>query len=398
MLHPLALYAAYPLVLTYAVVKHLGTHPAQVREAEMWVEYVVWWTGLGILSSIGLGSGMHSGLLFLFPHIVKVCLAAERCGNSSFDVREDAWFSRSPLHCEPDAPTGSVGFWDMYNKVIWSAMLWGAGTALGEIPPYLFSYAARRAADAEGRASEPGAVSEAASDDDTSGDGEGLQQQLKPGQQASLGQRAMAALQGYMLVSLQRHGFWAILLMSSWPNAAFDFCGICCGQFLMPFPTFFGGTLLGKAVVKVHVQTLVFLALIEKHRREAMLDWLEQTLPQRLPRLASAAMPGKMLRAFVERSVHKFQDDVAVRANSSGVESTPFWDRLHAMTIGSLNDVEAWKTWLHTLIPDTFREVWGWIMSAVLLYFLVSLIESLAQMKLQELQGSRATKDKTMRT
>lgn len=36
------------------------------------VEYVVWWVGLGVLSSIGLGTGMHSGLLFLFPHMLKV--------------------------------------------------------------------------------------------------------------------------------------------------------------------------------------------------------------------------------------------------------------------------------------------------------------------------------------
>jgi len=31
----------------------------------------VWWVGLGVLSSIGLGTGMHSGLLFLFPHMLK---------------------------------------------------------------------------------------------------------------------------------------------------------------------------------------------------------------------------------------------------------------------------------------------------------------------------------------
>lgn len=40
----------------------------------MWFWYAVWWVGLGILSSIGLGTGMHSGLLFLFPHMLKVGL------------------------------------------------------------------------------------------------------------------------------------------------------------------------------------------------------------------------------------------------------------------------------------------------------------------------------------
>lgn len=43
-----------------------------VAEAETWVQYVVWWVGLGVLSSVGLGAGMHSGLLFLFPHMLKV--------------------------------------------------------------------------------------------------------------------------------------------------------------------------------------------------------------------------------------------------------------------------------------------------------------------------------------
>lgn len=36
------------------------------------VKYMIWWVGLGVLSSIGLGTGMHTGLLFLFPHILKV--------------------------------------------------------------------------------------------------------------------------------------------------------------------------------------------------------------------------------------------------------------------------------------------------------------------------------------
>jgi hypothetical protein len=41
-----------------------------------WMLYVTWWLGLGVLSSIGLGTGMHSGLLFLFPHMLKVGPAA----------------------------------------------------------------------------------------------------------------------------------------------------------------------------------------------------------------------------------------------------------------------------------------------------------------------------------
>lgn len=45
-----------------------------MQDAETTAGYVVWWVGLGILSSIGLGTGMHSGLLFLFPHMLKARL------------------------------------------------------------------------------------------------------------------------------------------------------------------------------------------------------------------------------------------------------------------------------------------------------------------------------------
>jgi hypothetical protein len=47
--------------------------PAAVLLLQEWVLYTTWWISLGVLSSIGLGTGMHSGLLFLFPHMLKVC-------------------------------------------------------------------------------------------------------------------------------------------------------------------------------------------------------------------------------------------------------------------------------------------------------------------------------------
>ena len=37
------------------------------------------------------------------------------------------------------------------------------------------------------------------------------------------------------------------------PNPLFDLAGITCGHFLVPFWTFFGATLIGKAVVKMHI-------------------------------------------------------------------------------------------------------------------------------------------------
>ena len=58
-----------------------GQHIEEVQKVELWFWWAVWWLGLGILSSIGLGTGMHSGLLFLFPHMLKVILPPP-CGYS----------------------------------------------------------------------------------------------------------------------------------------------------------------------------------------------------------------------------------------------------------------------------------------------------------------------------
>jgi hypothetical protein len=38
------------------------------------------------------------------------------------------------------------------------------------------------------------------------------------------------------------------------PNPLFDLAGIMCGQFGVPFWKFFAATLIGKAIVKTHIQ------------------------------------------------------------------------------------------------------------------------------------------------
>ena len=43
-----------------------------------------YWVGLGILSSIGLGTGLPTFLLYLGPHIASVTLAAFDCGSVDF--------------------------------------------------------------------------------------------------------------------------------------------------------------------------------------------------------------------------------------------------------------------------------------------------------------------------
>ena len=68
--------------------------------------------------------------------------------------------------------------------------------------------------------------------------------------------RGSASLASWQLQGLlsSLHPLYPILHLFSIPNPLFDLAGITCGHFLVPFWTFFGATLIGKAVIKMHIQ------------------------------------------------------------------------------------------------------------------------------------------------
>ncbi|KAL3138829.1 hypothetical protein ABBQ32_005664 [Trebouxia sp. C0010 RCD-2024] len=292
--HPVMLWCIIPLIAAYAAVKPSGIAEPLVSEAEAWVQYVVWWVGLGVLSSVGLGAGMHSGLLFLFPHMLKVCLAAEKCGNLDFDVRNDMWNSSEGLYCNTPLQK-AITFWDILRKVSSSAMLWGAGTALGEVPPYAFSYHAAKAGKQN----------------------EDLEKMF--GMRSAQGQHGFVGglvmrMQNWMLQFIKRHGFVGILVLAAWPNAAFDLCGICCGHFLMPFWDFFGATFIGKAILKANGQAAFFVALFRKDTRDMIMQWVQWALPTSIPFLTLHQTPAQFLQLFVDNRIQSFQAGVDRRA------------------------------------------------------------------------------------
>lgn len=354
--HPVNVFIFLPFVLWYVSAKYLGYAPRQVAMTEEWTEYVVWWLGLGVLSSIGLGTGMHSGLLFLFPHMLKVCLAAETCGHVDFNVRKDVWYSQEPLHCGV-LSSESVPFWEAYRKVWLTAVLWGAGTAVGEVPPYFLSYSAAKA----GQRNE-------------------LMEEVVGGMQGEvvgelgLVKQIVARMQQWMLDIIKRHGFVGVLLLASWPNAAFDLCGICCGAFQMPFWQFFGATLIGKGLIKVSLQSIFFVLLFRRASREALLEALEQLLPTKVPYLHLSSPPAQMLHHYVNSQIAKFQEHVVGTAVKHG-DRTWFWQ--HAWDL--VNNKEALSDWLYQMIPDTVGEIWGWIILVLITLFITSCMSTFAQ-------------------
>lgn len=143
----------YPLlacIVCYAAAASVqGPHTPYVVATRIFTEFVVWWVGLGVLSSIGLGTGMHSGLLFLFPHILKVCRSAEACGATGFDTKGNMWFAMGAdelFSCE--GASKSASWLNVWLAVLPAAVLWGGGTAAGEIPPYWISFMAAKVREA----------------------------------------------------------------------------------------------------------------------------------------------------------------------------------------------------------------------------------------------------------
>ncbi|WIA38664.1 hypothetical protein OEZ86_001971 [Tetradesmus obliquus] len=363
--HPITLGLALPLLAFYSAAKGLGYSEDTTALIEEWMLYVTWWLGLGVLSSIGLGTGMHSGLLFLFPHMLKVCLAAETCGHVDFNTRGDVWYSSEPFHCG-DVPPGHVTYWQIFQKVALTAMLWGCGTAVGEVPPYFLSYKAASA----GRRNEMY---------------EGLQETLSSSstaKQAGFMTHIAAAMQAWMMRIIQQHGFMGILLLASWPNAAFDLCGICCGAFLMPFWQFFGATLIGKGVIKVSGQAMFFVALFRQASRTAILALLSKLLPSSLPFGLSkpgSPAPAVLLTGFVDSQISKFQVRVSAKAAEHRAETRWWWQRRLDTFSANFRSKEAFQAWAYTQVPDTVAEVWGWVIFVLMTMFAVSCINTLAQ-------------------
>ncbi|XP_045539348.1 vacuole membrane protein 1 isoform X2 [Papilio machaon] len=227
-----------------------GPHQPYVQLVVAKVAWWGWWVVLGVCSSVGLGTGLHTFLLYLGPHIARVTLAAYECG--SLDFPEPPY--PNDIIC-PGEIAGEVSVWSIMSKVRIESMLWGVGTALGELPPYFMARAARLSG---GSLAE---VTDIADDNTRSGRAKVMVQKL-----------------------VQRVGFAGILACASIPNPLFDLAGLTCGHFLVPFWTFFGATVLGKAVIKMHIQKMFVIIAFNEALVGQALGWVSK-IPYLGPKL-----------------------------------------------------------------------------------------------------------------
>lgn len=206
--------------------------------------FAVYWIGLGIASSIGLGTGLHTFILYLGPHIAKVVIAANEC-NKIPEMLPSRWRFQHFAECETVMnPLYPIGFWTIYKAVFLEAFLWGAGTALGELPPYFVSRAASLAGNKNEELTEILSPEQVRSDE--SGEDQPLIEQGQEAVKASkpkkedpgMLERAKKVLAGF----LKDHAFITVLCAASVsitskpdpvqiPNPLFDLAGILCGHF-----------------------------------------------------------------------------------------------------------------------------------------------------------------------
>jgi len=288
-----------------------GAHQVHLKGVWSGLSFALLWITLGVLSSVGLGTGLHTFVLYLGPYIAKATLAATECGTLDVPLSGPQAFMCPVSTAHSTAH--QVTFVGLLLKVAPAALLWGAGTAIGELPPYFVSRAATLSGQklaeldklteldehshtpASSPAPSPTAASASASTASS-----------PPFQQPSFQERVKLLIYH----ALQHHGFWAILLLASIPNPLFDLAGLACGHFLIPFATFFSATVLGKAVVKAQIQTAVVIAAFRKDSVEYIIHTVESRV---------RPLQGK-LAAFFQQQREQFHtsDTSAAAAGSAG--------------------------------------------------------------------------------
>ncbi|XP_016958908.2 vacuole membrane protein 1 [Drosophila biarmipes] len=229
-----------------------GPHEDFVLFCQQRFGFAVYWLGLGVLSSVGFGTGLHTFLLYLGPHIAAVTLAAYECQTLDFPTPPYPDIKVCPQepyrHHHPDV-------WEILSKVRPEALLWGIGTALGELPPYFMARRARLS-NKELDGAEADKL---------------LAAKLKSGDLDLLERTKL-----FMERVMRRVGFLGILFCASVPNPLFDLAGITCGHFLVPFWKFFLATLIGKALVKATIQQLFVIASLTEDLVHKFVDCLGQ--------------------------------------------------------------------------------------------------------------------------
>ncbi|GMH08424.1 hypothetical protein Nepgr_010264 [Nepenthes gracilis] len=335
-----------------------GSHEKHVDEFLHYSQFVLWWTSLGVASSIGLGSGLHTFVLYLGPHIALFTIKAMKCGrvdlkSAPYDTiqlkRVPSWLDKDCSEFGPplfkSVHSSRIPLSSILSQVQLETILWGVGTALGELPPYFIS----RAASLSGSKVDPMEELDASSSDDNGWVNTRLNQ-----------------IKRWLISHSQYFNFFTILLLASVPNPLFDLAGILCGQFGIPFWEFFLATLIGKAIVKTHIQTVFIISVCNNQ----LLDWVENELVRVL-----SLMPAftSLLRNMLTK-LHSVKDNY--------VSASP--------PTASNSKVKIWGL--------SFASIWNTVVVLVLVNFFFKIVNATAQSFLKKQQEEELDSATTKRS
>lgn len=316
------------------------------------------------MSSVGLGTGLHTFLLFLGPHIIRVAITAGECDSTDFDTSIE-WFhgynllkiinySKDSFQCKINPLTQGASFWQILQKVEWSCLLWGAGTAIGELPPYFVARQARLSGE---KISELNEINDSDSANNKN--------------KNSLMSRIKKKIYDYV----QNFGFFAILIFASIPNPLFDLAGLTCGHFLIPFWTFFGATLIGKSLIKSNIQGMFYIAIFNRVTLEYISSFIDNYIPIFKGTLT------EILNSSSEFAIKSClnKDLYSTIETCSTCCDNMLKDKSHQqkcyekckMSINNVLEPASSSSWLSSL--------WEIFITLMILYFLVSIINSMVK-------------------
>ena len=198
----------------------LITMSLTLYQINLYIFYIFYWIILGILSTIGLGSGIPTGLFFLFPHAMNIKYLSLECNNTNFDL-----VGNNKFKCKTIDNIIPSNF-NIFLKVLPATILWGFGSSLGEIPPYYLSKIANK-------------------------------------NKIKYSNKFLQKYYDNSIYFINKYGFITILIFSCWPSCTFDMCGLAAGycnlniyQFLLP-------TSIGKSLIKSPIQIYSILFLFD---------------------------------------------------------------------------------------------------------------------------------------
>jgi len=259
------------ILITISLFYIEGPHQPVLQRVRHNVLYVVWWFGLGVLSSVGLGTGAHTGSLYLFPHICAVVRTAESRKALDFDPSYNMLKITPALSNAFEIPPGPPApgatpptMYNIYMSLLFPVIVWGVGTALGELPPYLIAYGHAKAGEKDEEYDE---IMDSIADSDE--DSASLW---------SIAVKTFKWTERWMVEFLRHNGFWGVLLFSSYPNAMFDMCGLCCGHSMMPMWEFLLATTIGKGFIKAPMQELLFVWIFSHTGRDEVMAIAKRVL------------------------------------------------------------------------------------------------------------------------